>query len=87
MTLNVDWLRGCATALITPFTSEGAVDDRRLREFIEYQIAGGVKVLVPCGGGGLSGGIALALPEAEIVTVEPAGWDDMARSIVAGRRG
>ena len=49
MTLKLDWLRGCATALITPFTSEGAVDDRRLREFIEYQLAGGVKVLVPCG--------------------------------------
>jgi threonine dehydratase len=42
------------------------------------------KVLVPCGGGGLSAGIALALPDAEVVTVEPAGWDDMARSIAAG---
>ncbi|MEA3062096.1 MAG: threonine dehydratase [Sphingomonadales bacterium] len=42
------------------------------------------KILVPCGGGGLSAGIALALPGAEIVTVEPAGWDDMARSIAAG---
>jgi threonine dehydratase len=53
---------------------------------IEAQLGGSPdKVLVPCGGGGLSGGIALALPEAEIVTVEPAGWDDMARSIEAGR--
>ena len=43
------------------------------------------KVLVPCGGGGLSAGIALALPEAEIVTVEPEGWDDMAHSLAAGR--
>jgi len=42
------------------------------------------KVLVPCGGGGLSAGIALALPGAHIVTVEPEGWDDMARSIQAG---
>jgi threonine dehydratase len=42
------------------------------------------KVLVPCGGGGLSGGIALALPEAEVVAVEPEGWDDMALSLVAG---
>lgn len=42
------------------------------------------KVLVPCGGGGLSAGIALALPETEIVAVEPEGWDDMARSIEAG---
>ena len=49
MTLKVDWLRGCATALVTPFTSEGAVDDRRLRDLIEYQLTGGVKVLVPCG--------------------------------------
>jgi threonine dehydratase len=42
-------------------------------------------VLVCCGGGGLSAGIALALPEARIVTVEPLGWDDMARSLEAGR--
>ncbi len=43
------------------------------------------KVLVPCGGGGLSGGIALALPEAEVVPVEPFGWDDMTRSLEMGR--
>ncbi len=42
------------------------------------------KVLVPCGGGGLSGGIALALPEAEVIAVEPLGWDDMARSLAGG---
>jgi threonine dehydratase len=41
-------------------------------------------VIVPCGGGGLSAGIALALPESEIVVVEPEGWDDMARSLEAG---
>jgi threonine dehydratase len=42
-------------------------------------------VLVPCGGGGLSAGIALALPETRVTTVEPQGWDDMARSLIAGR--
>jgi threonine dehydratase len=42
-------------------------------------------VIVPCGGGGLSGGIALALPESRIVAVEPEGWDDMARSLALGR--
>ncbi len=41
-------------------------------------------VIVPCGGGGLSGGIALALPESQIVVVEPEGWDDMARSLAGG---
>jgi threonine dehydratase len=42
-------------------------------------------VIVPCGGGGLSGGIALALPDSQIVAVEPEGWDDMARSLALGR--
>lgn len=42
------------------------------------------KVVVPCGGGGLSGGIALALPEAQVIAVEPEGWDDMGRSLEAG---
>src|SRR5690349_5836139 len=65
MTLKVDWLRGCATALITPFTSEGAVDDRRLRDFIEYQLAGGVKVLVPCGTTGES--VTMSDAENELV--------------------
>ena len=49
MTMKVDWLRGCATALVTPFTSDGAVDVERLRALIEYQIAGGIRMLVPCG--------------------------------------
>jgi threonine dehydratase len=42
-------------------------------------------VIVPCGGGGLSGGIALALGESQIVAVEPEGWDDMTRSLALGR--
>jgi threonine dehydratase len=41
-------------------------------------------VIIPCGGGGLTTGVALALPEAEIVPVEPAGWDDMVRSLEEG---
>jgi threonine dehydratase len=41
-------------------------------------------VVVPCGGGGLSAGIALALGDSQIVPVEPAGWDDMARSLAQG---
>jgi threonine dehydratase len=42
-------------------------------------------VLVPCGGGGLSAGIALALPQSGMVIVEPEGWDDMTRSLELGR--
>jgi threonine dehydratase len=42
------------------------------------------RVVIPCGGGGLASGIALAVPEAEIVVVEPDGWDDMGRSLELG---
>jgi threonine dehydratase len=42
------------------------------------------RIVIPCGGGGLASGIALAVPEAEITIVEPEGWDDMARSLATG---
>ena len=42
------------------------------------------RIVIPCGGGGLASGIALAVPEAQIVVVEPAGWDDMAHSLATG---
>jgi threonine dehydratase len=49
---------------------------------------GAADVLVCCGGGGLSSGIALALAarsgQLRVRTVEPAGFDDMARSLAAG---
>jgi 4-hydroxy-tetrahydrodipicolinate synthase len=49
MTLQLSWLRGCATALVTPFTTDGSVDEQRLRELVNYQIAEGIRLLVPCG--------------------------------------
>ena len=41
-------------------------------------------IVVPCGGGGLASGIALACPDSEMVIVEPEGWDDMGRSLELG---
>ena len=49
MTLRVEWLRGCGTALVTPFAADGRVDETRMRALVERQITGGVKLLVPCG--------------------------------------
>jgi len=47
-------------------------------------------VLTPCGGGGLTAGLALSvkalLPDAQVITVEPEGFDDYARSFRSGRR-
>ena len=42
------------------------------------------RIVVPTGGGGLASGIALACPDAEIVCVEPEGWDDMRLSLELG---
>ena len=42
------------------------------------------RIVVPCGGGGLASGIALAVPDAEMVIVEPERWDDMGRSLEIG---
>lgn len=47
------------------------------------------EVLVPCGGGGLTSGIALALaghaPDMQVRPVEPEGFDDVARSLKSGK--
>lgn len=40
---------GTYTAVVTPFTRDGKVDYARLRELVEFQIAGGVDGLVPVG--------------------------------------
>src|SRR3989440_8300954 len=49
MTMKLDWMRGCATALVTPFKSDGAIDEERMRALVDRQIKGGVRLLVPCG--------------------------------------
>ena len=49
MTMKLDWMRGCATALVTPFKSDGSIDEERLRVLVDRQIKGGVRLLVPCG--------------------------------------
>ncbi|PYS77788.1 MAG: 4-hydroxy-tetrahydrodipicolinate synthase [Acidobacteria bacterium] len=47
--MKVDWMRGCATALVTPFTTAGAIDEDRMRALVDRQVKGGVRLLVPCG--------------------------------------
>jgi threonine dehydratase len=53
-------------------------------EIVEQLGAVPPMIVIPCGGGGLASGIALAVPEADIAVVEPEGWDDMARSLELG---
>lgn len=50
--MNSQRLAGCGTALVTPFTASGEIDERSLRSFVDWQIASGVHFVVPCGSTG-----------------------------------
>ena len=45
-------LKGCGTALVTPFTKDGALDEPALRKLVDWQIEQGIHFLVPCGSTG-----------------------------------
>ncbi|HMT46468.1 MAG TPA: pyridoxal-phosphate dependent enzyme [Novosphingobium sp.] len=53
-------------------------------QLAERGISPPTRIVAPCGGGGLTAGLALACPDAEIVPVEPEGWDDVRLSLEAG---
>ncbi len=42
-------LRGCGTALVTPFKQNGSVDEPALRDLVRWQVESGIDFLVPCG--------------------------------------
>jgi 4-hydroxy-tetrahydrodipicolinate synthase len=42
-------LRGCGTALVTPFHQDGSIDDTALRNLVAWQVESGIDFLVPCG--------------------------------------
>src|SRR5271170_1770222 len=47
--LIVMQLRGCGTALITPFRQDGSIDEPALRNLVAWQVESGIDFLVPCG--------------------------------------
>jgi 4-hydroxy-tetrahydrodipicolinate synthase len=89
-------LHGCGTAIVTPFTVSGAVDEAALRALVEWQVGAGVHMVVPCG----STGEAATLTPAEhrrvveitveqvngrIPVVAGAGSNDTQRAIATSR--
>ncbi len=42
-------LRGCGTALVTPFHQDGSLDEQALKNLVSWQIESGIDFLVPCG--------------------------------------
>lgn len=63
---------------------QGSLGIEAMTQMVEAKLPDPDHVIVPCGGGGLAAGVALSLPDAEMVLVEPEGWDDMRRSLEAG---
>ena len=42
-------LRGCGTALVTPFRQDGSIDETALRNLVSWQVESGINFLIPCG--------------------------------------
>ena len=42
-------LRGCGTALVTPFHQDGSIDESALRNLVSWQVDSGIDFLIPCG--------------------------------------
>ncbi len=68
--MDASSLRGVFTALVTPFSTDGSIDETAFRMLAERQIEGGVAGLVPCGTTG------------ETPALEPAEWERLVRITV-----
>ena len=89
-------LIGCGTALVTPFTRSGEVDEPALRKLVEWQNAEGVHFLVPCGSTGEAVTLTAAehrrvveitveVVEGRVPVVAGAGSNDTARAIATSK--
>ncbi len=89
-------LSGCGTALATPFTTGGTVDENALRALVDWQIDEGIDFLVPCGSTGEAATmtvaeqrrvveITVAQARGRVPVVAGAGSNDTARAIALSR--
>jgi 4-hydroxy-tetrahydrodipicolinate synthase len=67
--------QGTGTALVTPFRTDGSIDETALRRLVEMQVASGIDMLLPCGTTG------------EGATLEPAETERVARVVIEATRG
>ena len=95
-------LRGALTALVTPFTPDGAIDEAAFRRLVQWQVLAGIDGVVPCGTTGEAPTLAseerdrLIAIAVEVVTERPSrdriavvagtGTNDTAATIAATRR-
>lgn len=85
-----DLAKQTGATIVPPFADpwviegQGSVGIEAIEQMADLGVEPPDLVVACCGGGGLASGLALACPDAAIVTVEPEGWDDMARSLAGG---
>jgi 4-hydroxy-tetrahydrodipicolinate synthase len=88
-------LSGCGTALVTPFTPDGAIDESALRALVARQLEEGIDFLVPCGSTGEAATLSLEeharvvqvvveVANGRVPIVAGAGASDTARVIALG---
>src|SRR5437762_416949 len=65
-TMSKKSFRGTGTALVTPFKSDGSIDEKALRGLVDFQIAEGIDMILPCGTTGE--GATLSWEETDRVT-------------------
>jgi 4-hydroxy-tetrahydrodipicolinate synthase len=89
-------LRGCGTALVTPFAADGSVDESALRALVRWQLAEGIDFLVPCGSTGEAAtlssdeqrrvvGVVVEEVAGRVPVVAGAGSNDTRRAIETSR--
>src|SRR6059036_1605910 len=64
--MNKKPFQGTGTALVTPFKSDGSLDEKALRGLVDFQIAEGIDMILPCGTTGE--GATLSWQETDRVT-------------------
>jgi 4-hydroxy-tetrahydrodipicolinate synthase len=89
-------LRGAGTAIVTPFTTAGELDEKALRSFVAWQIEEGINYIVPCGSTGEAATmtadeqrrvveITVEVVAGRIPVVAGAGSNDTARALANSR--
>ena len=95
--MNDMLLTGCGTALATPFTSRGAIDERALRGIVDWQIDEEIDFVVPCGSTGEAATMTIEeharvveitaeQARGRVPVVAGAGSNDTAKAIELSRR-
>jgi 4-hydroxy-tetrahydrodipicolinate synthase len=89
--------RGTGTAIVTPFTGKGDVDEKALRKLVDFQIEGGVEAILPSGTTGESAtltddeqaeviGIVADQARKRVKIIAGAGSNSTAKAISLGKK-